>query len=127
MKPMTFALKPLRVVGALALGSCYGVDCVTLPCPLPLALTVTVTNAASGSAVPTAVLSLGGQATSTIPCSGSPSVCTVQGYRGTYTVTISAAGFQSATRAITVGGTDSEECHCATVETGHLNVALVPN
>jgi hypothetical protein len=127
MKPFSFVLRPLRVVGVLALGACYGVDCVTLPCPIPMALTVTITNAATGGAVPTAVIQLGGQSTSSIPCASSPTVCAVQGYRGTYSVTVSAPGFQSKTQTITVGGTEAEECHCATVDTGHVNVALVPN
>lgn len=127
MKPIPFVLRPLRVVGVLALGACYGVDCVTLPCVMPMALTVSVTNAASGGAVPTAVIQLGGQSNSSIPCGSSPTVCGVPGYRGTYSVTVSAPGFQSTTHTITVAGTESEECHCATVETGHVNVALVPN
>ncbi len=127
MKPTSFALRPLRVVGVLALSACYSADCVTMPCLLPMALTVTVTNAASGGAVPTAVIQLGGQSTSSITCSSSPTVCVVPGYRGTYSVTVSAPGFQSATRTITVAGPDVEECHCATVDTEHVNVALVPN
>jgi hypothetical protein len=92
-----------------------------------MAFTVTVTNAASGGAVPTAVIQLGGQSTSSIPCSSSPTVCAVPGYRGTYSVMVSAPGFQSKTQTITVAGTEGEECHCPTVETGHVNVALVPN
>ena len=127
MKPMSFVLQPWRVVPVLALVGCYGVDCVTVPCMAPMALIVTVTNAASGGAVPSAVIQLGGQSTSTIPCSSGPTVCTVPGNRGTYSVTVSAPGFKSATQTITVAGTDAEECHCATVETGHVNVALVPN
>jgi hypothetical protein len=124
MTPTSFFVQPLRIAAVLALGGCYSVDCVTLPCAAPMALIITVSNAASGGGVPNAVVQFGAQST---PCAGTPTSCAVPGYRGTYTVTISAPAFQSASRTVTVNGTDGGECHCATVDTGHLSIALTPN
>jgi hypothetical protein len=86
-----------------------------------------VSNAASGGALPTATFNVQGQASGSGNCVGTPTICAIGGYAGTYTVTISAPGFQSASRTVTVSGTEAEECHCASVSTAHLEVALVAN
>ena len=122
-------LRPAHVVAVVALGGCGGggAECVIPPCAMPLALIVTVSNAASGGVVPGATFQAQGQMNGSGPCNGTPTTCPIAGNAGTYTVTISAPGFQSATRTVEVTGTEGGQCHCDTVNTGHLDVALVAN
>ena len=130
MKLPPHVLLPLRIVALLALAACGAdadVECVILPCALSLALKITVSNAASGAAIPNVTFQSQGQLSGSGPCAGTPTTCAILGGPGTYTVTISAPGFQSVTRSVTVTGTEAEKCHCASANTAHLDVALVAN
>jgi hypothetical protein len=118
----------LRVGSLLALSACIKTDCVTVPCLLPQAVTVTVSNAASGGAVPNAVVQITGALSGTAPCNGTPTTCHINGYAGTYSLAVSAPGFQSATRDVTVVGVErTDECHCPAVETAQVSVTLTPS
>lgn len=127
MKPASFVVQPLRIAAVLTLSACIQTDCVTLPCLLPQSVTVTVSHAASGGAVPSAVVQISGQLSGTTPCSGTPTTCQM-GYPGNYTVTVSAPGFQSATRNVMVANAErKDDCHCPTPEVAQVSVALVAN
>ena len=120
----------LTRLGAIALCSvsCGGTaaECLALPCPLPLAVTITVTSSASTGAISGAFVSVaGGGFSSALPCNGSPARCSVSGYAGTYQLDIGAPGYQTTHRAVVVSG-NSPACGCASAETQHLDVALVP-
>ena len=103
-------------------------DCVqTALCVLRTALTVTVTSSTSGAPVTGAFVQVSSPAsTGPIPCNQAPgTTCAIPGYSGTYVMTIGAPGFQSAQRTQVVGGS-TPDCGCATVDTRHVDVALVP-
>ena len=128
MQPISSIVQPLRIVAVLTLSACIQTDCVTLPCVAPRAVTVIVSNSVSGGTVPDAVVQITGQASSTASCSGTPTTCNISGPAGTYTVTVTAFGFQSATRMVTVAGVElTDECHCPAVETAQISVVLVPS
>ena len=111
---------------AVALSACGAdVACLQLPCPFPLALTITLTNAATGGTVQGAVVQIAGPMTGTAPGGGSPTTCMVSGYAGTYSLDISAPGFQTAKRTVTVEGSAPAACGCGTTTTAHVDVALV--
>lgn len=116
--------RALPVAALLSLGACIQGDCVTVPCAQPLALSIRVSSAANGGPVPNAVAQVTGPVTATVPCAGDPTTCLIAGNSGTYTVIISAPGFQSVTRTVTVKGTAAQPCGCETVEAGHLDVGL---
>jgi len=127
MKRASFVVQPLRIAAVLTLSACIGTDCVTLPCLLPRSVTVTVSSAASGGTVASAVVQISSTLTGTTPCSGTPTTCQLS-YPGTYTVTVSAPGFQSATRNVNVAGAArQDDCHCPASEVEQVSVGLVAN
>ena len=97
--------------------------CYHPPCPLPTAVTIHLTAAGTGNPVPGAVIFSTGPVEGVRPCN--PFDCTVLGGPGTYTVTVSAPGFQSAERTVTVRGA-IPPCGCYWTETVRLDIALVP-
>lgn len=112
---------------AMAVPSCVGQEeCLHLPCPIPLALTIDVTTSAGGP-VPEAVAQVSGAASATVPCTGGNggTTCRMLGYAGTYRVEVSAPGFETTVRTVTVGGI-TPECGCPTTFTQHLEVVLAP-
>ncbi|MEO5818691.1 MAG: PEGA domain-containing protein [Gemmatimonadaceae bacterium] len=127
MIPSSSIVLPLRVVSLLALSACIETDCVIVPCAQPLALSIRVSSAINGGPVSNAVAQITGGITATIPCLGSPTTCLAPGSAGTYTVTISAPGFQSVTQTVTVKGKEPEKCGCGTVEAAHLDIGLMTN
>jgi hypothetical protein len=108
-----------------ALSACGGsdVNCVTPPCALPMALTITLTSATATGPVNGAVVQVSGALAGS--CGGSPTVCFVPGYAGTYNLSISAPGFQTATRSVTVTEIPAPSCGCRGANTEHIDVALV--
>jgi hypothetical protein len=62
----------------------------------------------------------------TIPCAGgATATCAVPGYPGTYTLDITAPGFRTERRTLTVNGSAPAACNCGVVDTAQLSVALV--
>jgi hypothetical protein len=114
-----------RVVTAtviiLSIAGCDG-ECLHPPCPLPIAMEVVVTSASSGMGVSGTSLDVRGPISSTVPCDSS---CTVGGYAGTYTLNVTAPGYQPAARTVVVQGT-SPSCGCASAQTQHVSFALTP-
>jgi hypothetical protein len=113
------------------LASACGMDgaernCIPPPCPIPLAITVDVTSSAGGAVAGT-VLRLTGRATGTAPCEtgASTTTCRVPGDPGTYDLELSAPGFETARRSVTVSGT-TPDCGCTTIVPVHLDVVLAP-
>ena len=90
--------------------------------PLPTALTVELTSASSGAAVNGASIAVSGAVTATVPCDAS---CTIGGYAGTYTLVVTAPGYQSAERTVLVQGS-SPACGCASTQTEELSFMLTP-
>ena len=107
--------------GAWLLPACNG-DCVAPPCMLPFAMTVTVTSSASGAPVYDAVLQVAGE-TDPRPCPGN---CFVQGYAGTYSITVSAPGFKNVQRTVVVSGTPAARCGCSGVTTTPVAISMPP-
>lgn len=97
-------------------------ECLLPPCAAPLALVVGVTSAGSGGAVHGASIEISGAVTSTIPCDSS---CVIPGVSGSYTLQVSAPGYQSLTRTVLVRGSNPE-CGCPIVETERITIALAP-
>jgi hypothetical protein len=89
---------------------------------MPIAMTVTVTSSASGAPVYDAVLQVAGE-TTTRACPGD---CLVEGYAGTYSLTLSAPGFQNVDRTVVVPGTPAPRCGCSGVTTTHVAVSMTP-
>src|SRR5262249_19928628 len=101
-------------------------DCIPPPCALPLAVTVDVT-ASSGRAVADVLVRVSGATNGTIPCpaDGSASTCRIPGTSGTYELEISAPGYETVRRSLTVSGT-TPDCGCPTIVPQHLDVVLTP-
>lgn len=122
MRPsLKFAVIPLMVLACKT-------DCIpTADCALQIALTVSVTSSTSGAPVTGSFVQVQSpQSTTPIPCNQAPGTsCEIRGYAGTYVVVVGAPAFQSAQRTQVVGGNDPR-CGCATVDTRHIDVALVP-
>ena len=97
-------------------------ECLHPPCPLPIALEVVVTSASSGKPVPGASLDITGAISSTVPCDSS---CRVGGYADSYTLNVTAPGFQPAARTVVVRGT-STSCGCPSAQTQQVSFALTP-
>jgi hypothetical protein len=93
-------------------------------CVLPTAITITVTSSAAAGPVNGVVVQANGSVGPT-QCAGSPTTCLVLGSAGTYSLDISAPGFQTAKRTVTVTGSPAAACGCGGADTEHIDVALV--
>ena len=109
---------------ALAAISCGSAECLNHPCPLPDAITVTVTSSMGGESINGAFVSL---SYGTLACTQSPgSTCRVQGNAGTYELDIGAPHFRTVHRTVMVAGIrPTSACGCETLDTQHLDIALV--
>jgi hypothetical protein len=118
-------LRVQRIIAAAALtlplAGCNG-DCPVHPCPLPTALTVELTSSSSGAAVNGASVAVSGTVSATVPCDAR---CTIGGYAGTYTLVVTAPGYESAERTVLVQGS-TPACGCASVQTQELSFGLTP-
>ena len=120
-------LLPLAALSA-AFAACGAHDdreCLHPPCAIPAAIIINVTAGVGGGPISGAFVRVSGAIVSTIPCDGGPgSTCYVPGLAGTYSLEVGAPGFQTAPRTVVVQGTNPE-CGCPTVNTEHLDMALV--
>lgn len=94
---------------------------------MPMALNVTVTTAAGGP-VPGASIAVSGAETGGGPCGwdSTATVCVVPGYAGQYTITVSAPGYQSASKTLNVTGKQPSGCGCPTTDTRPVTMVLTP-
>lgn len=94
---------------------------------MPIAIRIQVTAASGGPVVGVTVL-VSGAARGTASCSveGSATDCIIPGTGGTYLLEISAPGFQTVPRSVTVRDT-SQGCQCSHIETEQLYVTLAPS
>jgi hypothetical protein len=97
-------------------------DCLALPCALPTALALKVTSLSSGSGV-SALVAVSGAVTGTVSCDSS---CMIMGYAGTYTLSVTAPGYQSAERTVLVRGSPPAACGCGSAQTENVTVVLTP-
>ena len=97
-------------------------ECLLPPCPLPIALEVVVTSTTSGTGVPGTALAITGAESATVLCD---SACTISGYAGTYTLNVTAPGYQAAVRTVVVRGSHPS-CGCASTETQQVSFVLTP-
>lgn len=123
-------VRPSARLAALALAAvaCRDADaaCFTPPCALPVA--VEVTALAPGGATPPITIAVSGAASSAsvVPCQvAAGTTCLVLGGAGTYELDVSAPGYRSEHRTVTVGGTTAR-CGCGTVDTQRVTVPLTP-
>ena len=115
----TLALYTLCTLG------CGDDTCVPPPCPLTIAVELTITSAVTGSALDNVNLHLTAPFTADDSCH--PASCFVVGGAGKYEIDISAPGFQTAHRSVTVTSTPPKHCGCEIDDTQHVSVALTPN
>lgn len=118
--------QPLRMAIVVAVVSACSscVNCDPL-CALPTAIAITVTSSAAGGPVNGVVVQASGGLVGQGQCAGSPTTCFVLGGAGTYSLDISAPGFQTAKRTVTVTGSAPASCGCSGANTEHIDVALV--
>ena len=109
------------MLGAAAASFACSHECLALPCALPVAVVVSVTSGTPGAAVAGAVVRVTGAATTTLPCEG---LCRVPGTSGTYDLEVTAPGFATVRRSVTVQGTNPP-CGCPSVVTENVAVTLV--
>lgn len=117
----------VRTVGVLALvlfvPACGGTDyCPALPCALPVAIALHVSAQGSSGSVPGAAVDVSGPVSGTLSCDSS---CSILGPPGSYSLTVTAPGYQSTQRTVDVAGM-VPSCGCATAETQDVSVALAP-
>ncbi len=122
-----------RTIVVAVLAGCSGIGgsgdhCIAEPCPMPMALNVTVTTAAGGS-VAGASIAVTGAELGGGPCESdsTATTCQVPGYVGQYTITVSAPGYQPATRTLNVSGTQPSGCGCPTTDTQQVTMVLTPS
>ncbi len=112
---------------SLLVASCGGGECQLPACIVQFAIRIQVT-AASGGPVPGVTVLVSGTVGGMAQCSvvGSATDCIVPGPGGAYELEISAPGFQTVHRSVTVRDT-SQGCQCSHVETEQLYVTLAPS
>jgi hypothetical protein len=114
----------LRIVLTSAILCACGGDseaCLAVPCALPVALRIALTSASSGTPVH-AVIAVSGNISGSLTCAGA---CSVLGTAGSYTLDITAPGFQNVKRTVSVEGTAPTPCGCGSANAVQVNVALV--
>ena len=119
-------LRVQKVIAAVALtlplAGCNG-DCAVHPCPLSTALVVELTSSSSGAAVNDASIAVSGAVSTAVPCDAR---CTIGGYAGTYSLVVTAPGYESAERTVLVQGS-TPACGCASAQTQELSFVLTPS
>ncbi len=113
-------LKQVAVLALALLPACSGTDCLALPCAAPIAIRLQVSAQGSTGSVPGATVDFAGPMSGTLPCDSS---CTIVGLPGSYSLTVSAPGYQSSQRSVDVAGI-SPSCGCATAETQDVSIVL---
>lgn len=127
---MCGSVGPLLGIGVLGvlLSSC-GDDCAAGAgiCIPEWAVRVVISGPASSGPVQDIVVRVSGAVDTAARCNieGNETVCMVWGPGGTYVLEVSAPGFQSAQRTVTVR--DSMECGCRIVATERVEFSLVKN
>lgn len=112
-------------VSAPAFTSC-GDDCPGVAtCAIQTAITVTITNAVMDGPVPDVTTATSGAQVYSTQCSADARAagCTVFGDPGVYTLVVSAPGFSSAQRTVTVMGT-AGQCGCVRVRAEQVALSL---
>jgi hypothetical protein len=112
---------------ALAETSC-GDECPGIAsCTVQPAIRITITNPLLGGPVPNVTVAASGGPIYSTQCSAdaTATVCIVLGEPGVFTLTVSAPGFQSAHRTMTVKGTTGQ-CGCVVATVEQAAVSLVP-
>lgn len=115
----------ILVASLWACGGASGDHCLAVPCPLPVAVHLSVT-AAGGGAVSGATMAVSGAVSGGGPCAegSAATTCDVLGGPGTYSLTVSAPGYQRATITVNVPGQRASGCGCALPETQDTTLVL---
>ena len=99
-------------------------ECLHQPCPnLPTAIEVTATSSSSGLGVTGTSIAVTGTATATVPCDSS---CSIPVYAGTYTLVVTAPGYQADQQTVRVSGS-SQDCGCPSLQAQRVVFALLPS
>jgi hypothetical protein len=90
---------------------------------LPTALIILITSPSGEPIISASVQATG--MTAPMPChfGSQANMCMVLGAAGTYTINVTAAGYQAATQSLVVTGHDAE-CGCGTVDTRMVTIVL---
>jgi len=125
--------RALGVSCALVAG-CRGGACVVTPgCPPQVAAQITVTAAGTNAALHDFTVTINGNTATALRCDG---VCLIPGGAGKYVFDVSAPGYSSAQRTITVSshtrnasvygpnGFEGKECDCEIVDLQLLSISL---
>lgn len=131
-----FQLDGVRVWGLALVASLWacgvgsdagGAHCISVPCPEPWAVRLTVTSAAGGP-VPGATIAVTGAMLGGGPCNvgADATMCDVPGGPGTYAMTVTAPGYQTASITVKVPGQTATGCGCTTAQTQDTSLVLTP-
>jgi len=127
----SFPIGALLILAVAVLASCGGTSSSWCPCPAPL-FELTVTTA-SGEAANGVVASVSGPTTGAMDCSpttGNATLCYLgTSTSGTYSVQVTAPGFQAAnvSAVVSVATATTGACICETVTTSPSNLSVTLN
>jgi hypothetical protein len=118
----------LLVLASLAV-ACSGDTCVLYPCPQSEAAEISVTAPNAPTGIAGLSMAITGAVVGSGPCNqgtSGVSVCYIDGGPGTYSVALSAPGYQTATVRFTATGTAAGCNTCGHVDRQLLSVVLQP-
>jgi hypothetical protein len=103
-----------------------GAPCVAAPCPQFEAISVSVASATGAANLPGLALTVDGPQAGSGPCDPLGRSCHVLVGAGSYQLTVSATGYVTATRSVTIAG-ESAGCNtCGRVDRQQITVTLQP-
>ena len=129
LQPRAFAICRIALACSVVACSSDSPECLALPCPLPIAAEISV----GAPNAPNGVVGVTGTVTGAVvggiscaPPAGAIVLCVLGGPPGSYHVSFSAPGYQTATLDFAVTGTNAGCNRCGQDDTKEFEVALQP-